>query len=58
MPCLSPSRTPYDVDPRRWERTRADVAASMVAAGWSRHAGKFSGVLHRRALRAFWAATP
>lgn len=58
MPTLGNSLTPYDVDPRRWERTLRDVAAAMVAEGWVRKAKKFNEVQHRRALRIFWAATP
>lgn len=44
---------PHDIDPRRWEACRRQVAADMVAAGWSRHAGKFCEVQMRRALRLF-----
>lgn len=48
--------TPYDVDPRRWERVRRATADAMVASGWTRRAKKFPEVLHRRALRTFWAS--
>lgn len=44
-------RTPWDVDPRRWECCRAAARAAMLAEGWNEHAGKFMTVHHRRALR-------
>lgn len=56
MPSCCTALTPYDVDPRRWERVRRATADAMVASGWTRLSGKFPAVLHRRALRAFWAA--
>lgn len=45
----------WEADPRRWERLRSEVAAEMVAAGWSRHAGKFNQVMMRKAMKR-WAA--
>jgi len=56
MTAFGNSPTPYDVDPRRWERTLRDVAAAMVASGWPPKASKFREVQQRRALRIFWTA--
>ena len=41
----------WEVDPRRWERCRAEAGQQMIAEGWNPHAGKFDQVRRKRAMK-------
>lgn len=49
------SPTPHDIDPLRWSACLRSAGDAMLAAGWSKHAGKFHEVQMRRA-RKLWKA--
>jgi hypothetical protein len=55
---VSAAASSFDLHPRLWDRCRREVADAMVADGWSRHAGKFTWVMLRRARRLFMSRLP
>ena len=54
MPCNGYSTHPYDIDPRRWARCRAEARRQLLAAGFEPLSAKLDDAVRKRAHR-LWA---
>ena len=53
MPCNGYSTHPYDIDPRRWERCRAEARRQLLATGFEPLSSKLPEAVRKRALQLF-----